>query len=114
LEEKEMSTNRVRFSPKKLRKEGINKLIQELTDSIGLDKKLIKKTSIRAIKSWENSMNYKFENLFVENTKNISFIIPQMMTYFETEFIPIIKENEKLKEALSLTQDTLNEIIILD
>ncbi len=106
--------DRTNFKPKKRKAEAINKLIADLSEKTGIEGKVLEKQSKRAIKNWEKATRVKTVNLFASEPHHISAIIPHIVTYFETEFKPVIHETSEMNEILEMTSNALKDMYGID
>ena len=105
-----MGSEKTSFKPKKRRAEGIANLISKLSESTGIDAKILEKQSKKAIKSFQKNTNVPINNLFRSEPHHVSSIIPLILTYFETELLPVINKREELNQALDVTRQALEEM----
>ena len=101
---------KTKFKPKQRKTEGISKLITELSEKMGIEAKLLEKQSKRALKNWEKATRIKSVNLFLSEPQHISAIIPHMLTFFETEFAPLIAKQADMNVALEITNQILSDM----
>lgn len=106
--------SKTKFKPKKRKAEILDKLNAELSKKVGIDEKILHKQTKRAIKNWEKATNVKTVNLFLSEPHHVSAIIPHLLTYFETEFVPIMETTQDLDTALKITNQALYEMYNID
>src|SRR6056297_3437985 len=96
------SMDKTKFKPKKRRAEMLDKLSADIAEKLGIEEKILQKTSKKAIKRWEKATRVKTVNLFRSEPHHVSSIIPHLLTYFETEYTPIVESSNDLNIALDL------------
>lgn len=106
--------SKTKFKPKKRQAEVLEKLNAELSKKVGIEEKILHKQTKRAIKNWEKATKVKTVNLFKSEPHHISAIIPHLLTYFETEFVPIMETTEDLDIALKIANQALYDMYDLD
>ena len=105
-----MGSEKTSFKPKKRKAEGIANLITKLSESTGIDAKIVEKTSKKALKNFQKSTNVPITNLFRSEPHHVSSIIPLILTYFETELMPVINTRDELRQAIDVAREALEEM----